>query len=606
MWDNLSNQLRRLGGFDVWAWMTAPTFEDDVDKTEAARTLNTFALIFLVALLVLAVGVLAAALVGLDLPGAGLDAGEWAFVGVLFLANLSALMLIRRGMVRLAGLELVVVIWLGFTVLILEDAHITNSVEITGYFLAVIIAAFVSGGRYLPALLGLSYLVMLLSYYLERTGPPLPNPSEFVELIVLMLTLGISTFFVGRTVDRIRRTSETSQANAAALQQANEELVANRDALTVQARRLERRNAHLDATMVVAQEALASVGDVEQLLRRVVAVISGEFDYYHTGIFWLDMAGEWVVLQAASSQGGQRMLAQGHRLRLGEGIVGYVARYGEPRIALDVGEDAVFFNNPDLPQTRSEMAAPLRSQGRVIGVLDVQSVERNAFSDEDAAVLQALADQISLAVTNARLLEESREAVEAAQRVYGEMTEDAWRHLLLSEAGIGFLSGENGTLPAMGPWRPEMAKAAQTGQLIEADDGTVVVPVKIGSRVVASIEVHLPSDDGGERQATWSPERLEMLQTLSAQLAQVLERARLYRETRRAAAQQRAIAEVGARIRSSLDMETMLRTAATEMRAALNLDDLVIRLAAEAPKTADAPETADAPQTGAGNREQPR
>lgn len=597
MWDNLIDRLRRISlrRFNPRAWLASPTFEGDADKTESARTLNTFVLIFLVALLVLALGVFTVALVGLDLPGAGLDAGEWSFVIILFLVNVTALILIRRGAVRVAGLAIVAVIWLGFTVLILEDAHIANSVEITGYFLAVMIAAFVSGGRYLPLLLGLSYLVMLLSYYLERIGPPLPNPSEFVELVILMLTLGISTFFAGRTVDRIRRTSEVSQANADALARMNEDLVTSRDDLAAQTRRLERRNAHMAATMVVAREALASVGDIDQLLSRVVNVISEEFGYYHAGIFFLDMAGEWVVLQAASSQGGQRMLTRGHRLRLGEGIVGYVAQQGEARIALDVGEDAVFFDNPDLSQTRSEMAVPLWGRSQVIGVLDVQSVERHAFGEEDVAVLQALADQISLAITNTRLLEESREAVETAQRAYGEMTEEAWRQLLQSEAGLGFVSGESGTLPVIGPWRPEMVKASQTGQMVEMADGTVVVPVKVGERVVASLEVHLPSDHEGDGAAAWSPERLEMLETLSTQLSQVLERARLYRETRRVAAQQRAIAEVGARIRSSLDMAAMLRTAATEMRAALNLDDLVIRLAAEPPQMPDVtPVTLDA------------
>jgi GAF domain-containing protein len=101
------------------------------------------------------------------------------------------------------------------------------------------------------------------------------------------------------------------------------------------------------------------------------------------------------------------MLERGHKLQVGEvGIVGHVASTGEPRIALDVGEDAAHFAHPDLPNTRSEMALPLKVQDRVIGVLDVQSTQEAAFSEDDVAVLQTMADQLATAIANARLFEQ--------------------------------------------------------------------------------------------------------------------------------------------------------------------------------------------------------
>ncbi len=169
-------------------------------------------------------------------------------------------------------------------------------------------------------------------------------------------------------------------------------------------RQLERRAEYLAVTGEVSRVA-ASILDVDELLDRVVHLIADRFHFYHAGIFLLDEAGEWAVLRAASSEGGRRMLARGHRLRVGrEGVVGYVSATGRPRIALDVAADEAWLPNPDLPQTRSEMGLPLTAAGgRVIGVLDVQSEEPEAFTDEDIATLRILADQIAVAIVNARL-----------------------------------------------------------------------------------------------------------------------------------------------------------------------------------------------------------
>jgi putative methionine-R-sulfoxide reductase with GAF domain/HAMP domain-containing protein len=161
-------------------------------------------------------------------------------------------------------------------------------------------------------------------------------------------------------------------------------------------KQMRRRATQLEASAEVAR-AIASVRDRDVLLSQVAELISERFGWYHVGIFLLDQSGEYAVLQAANSQGGQRMLQRGHRLKVGEmGIVGYVTQTGQPRIALDVGRDAIFFDNPELPATRSEMALPLEVGGRIIGALDVQSREATAYDEEDVALLRILADQVAM------------------------------------------------------------------------------------------------------------------------------------------------------------------------------------------------------------------
>jgi GAF domain-containing protein len=254
--------------------------------------------------------------------------------------------------------------------------------------------------------------------------------------------------------------------------------------------------------------------------------------------------------------------------------VGYVASRGERRIALDVGQDAVFFDNPDLPDTRSEMAVPLRVGGEILGVLDVQSTERQAFTDEDVTTLQALADQVAMAVSNAQLLQQVEASAEAERRAMGELSREAWLNLLQARQDLGFYDDGTAIAPAGEVWRPEMEIALQGGQQALNEDGsTLALPLRVREQVVGVI-------DGRKSDGTaWSAEEIGLLQTLTEQLSTALEGAQLYLDSQRRAAREQIIGQVTGRIRETLDMEAMLRTAAEQMRQALDLDDLVVRLA---------------------------
>jgi GAF domain-containing protein/HAMP domain-containing protein len=339
-------------------------------------------------------------------------------------------------------------------------------------------------------------------------------------------------------------------------------------------RELERRTRYLEATSEVASAA-TSVLDVQELLSRVVSLLSEQFGFYHSGIFLLDPEGEWAILQAASSEGGRRMLDRGHRLRVGEmGIVGYVTGSAEPRIALDVGEDAVFFDNPDLPETRSEMALPLRARGEILGALDVQSREPAAFSDEDVAVLQTLADQIAIAISNARLFQQAQESLEAERRAYGELSREAWRDMLLAQPKLGFLRDRRGIVPAQDLWRPEMETAVRSGRTaVGGDDGTLAVPIRAGDRVIGVIDARKP-DGSGE----WSTEEVALVETLTEQLSMALEGARLYQDTQRREARERLVGQVATSMRETLDVDAVLQTAVSQMRQALGIAEVEVRI----------------------------
>ncbi len=333
-------------------------------------------------------------------------------------------------------------------------------------------------------------------------------------------------------------------------------------------------------TVAQIGSAIASIRDMDVLLTRITHLISDRLGYYHVGIFLLDERGEYAILRAANSEGGQRMLARQHRLRVGEtGLVGYVTAHRQPRIALDVGEDAVYFDNPDLPGTHSEAALPLISGPALLGALDVQSTEPNAFAEEDIHILQLLADQLAIAIENAHLFAQAQQALEEAQRAYGELSQQAWLRLL--EEGVlsgGYHSGSQGEEPLKSaePLPPLARQAIQEKTFIQQTDGDVqrvAIPLQIRGATIGVVETYKPRQAG-----RWSPEELETLQNIVAELGDALESARLYTETSLRAESERRLAEIAAQVRSSLDTEDILQAAVRHIQQAFALAEVEIRM----------------------------
>jgi len=471
----------------------------------------------------------------------------WTVIGVLFAAPFGVVLLRENSS---AGPLIEPFMWAMLPIL-LSNTLLTLRAEIAVAVLNVV------GLLVLPLLpLGVDYsdVVLPLGYVAVLSG--------------LTLTLG-------RNRDLLERDRQTE------LQTNNRELQAIRDSLeervTERTVDLELRTRYLEATAAVAREAASLFGDPGTMLTRVVNLISERFGFYHAGLFLLDPAREWAELRAASSEGGQRMLARQHRLRVGaQGLVGAVAASGLAHRALNVGDEATFFDNPDLPETRSETVLPLRSRGQVIGVLDVQSKLTGAFSVQDESVLQSLADQVAVAIDNARLYRQAEESIEAERRVRGQIVGEAWRALSQEEGQLGYLGNSSGVRPAGEIWHPEMGQALATGQAAQSleDGARVAIPIQIGDRVIAVV-------DGRKRgeQATWSEEETSALQALGDELSAAMERSRLYRETRRSAAREQALGEITANLARSLDIEGVLQTVVRELGQTLPVDEVSVWIA---------------------------
>ncbi|MBI5564892.1 MAG: PAS domain S-box protein [Chloroflexi bacterium] len=178
--------------------------------------------------------------------------------------------------------------------------------------------------------------------------------------------------------------------------------------LTVEARRA----VQLQAGSEIANAA-ATILEPDKLLPVVVELVRERYDLYYAGLFLVDASGRWAELRSGTGEAGRKMLDARHRLEVGgTSMVGRCVTTGEPRIALDVGAEAIRFDNPLLPRTRSEMALPLTSRGQIIGALTIQSTQLAAFTDDDINALRVMSSQIATAIENARLFQETQRRAE--------------------------------------------------------------------------------------------------------------------------------------------------------------------------------------------------
>ncbi len=350
------------------------------------------------------------------------------------------------------------------------------------------------------------------------------------------------------------------------LQERTREVEAQNQLLANQTRQLQ--TVSQVARQVVSAQAL------ETLLGSVTQLISERFGFYHVGIFLLDENKKYAVLRSANSAGGQRMLERQHMLPVGKvGIVGYTTSTGEPKIITDTGGDAVYFNNPDLPLTRSEMTLPLKIGEQIIGALDIQSTQSNDFHPEDIELFTTLADQVAIAIYNNQLYTDTRLALEEAQSVHRQYLRSEWVEDLSRRKIRGYVYNQSGISPALTEnalWEKVLSSSvpvyeSQANLEGVASQAVMAVPISVRGETIGVIQVQ---DQGEER--VYSEEELAVVNSIASQVAVALENARLFENTVRRAEREKKVLQITARIRATNDPEEMMKVAVSELQQALH------------------------------------
>ncbi len=320
-------------------------------------------------------------------------------------------------------------------------------------------------------------------------------------------------------------------------------------------RTLVRATQQMETAAQIARAA-TSTSDLVELLKTSAELVRERFEYYYVGVFLVDEYGEWAVLRAASGEPGQELLQRGHKLEVGgNSMIGWCIKQNQPRIALDVGQDAIRFKNPLTPETRSEMALPLTVRGQVIGAMTIQSRRVAAFSDQDVAVLRIVADQLANAIENSRLLAETQ----ATQRRY---LQEAWTGVAESIQGFLYEQHKDAFAPADDRWLLEMEQASLQGRpiVVTPDDQpaapvVVAAPITLRGEVIGSLGLANP--DPTHR---WTEDDLALIDAVTTQLALALENARLFTETRESEQRTQALYKTSRALSSALEQEAIVRT----------------------------------------------
>ena len=346
---------------------------------------------------------------------------------------------------------------------------------------------------------------------------------------------------------------------------------------------LEKRAKEFEAISEISNS-LAAIRDLDNLLPLATRLVSERLNFYHTGIFILDDSGEYAVLKASSSEGGQRMLERQHRLKVEpSSLVGTVALRGVARIALDTEQDTLHLKNPDLPETKSEVALPLLAGTQIIGVLDVQSTQPKAFSEDEVYILNTLANQVAISIQNSRSYGETRRALAESEKIYQQFVQQGWKRISKESPNLGYRYSQEGTVPLNTFGKAFITKTTLLDPGVsdanpEAQPTFLVIPIKIRNLTIGSLQVR--SIDSSRE---WDQDEIAMIQAAAERAALALENARLLEDSQRRATKERVISDIAAKITGSISMDNILKTAAEELGQAIPSAEVVIQF--QSPET---------------------
>jgi len=536
-----------------------PVFPEDEDKTRSAAVLNTIgwsSLFIVLILLVLRI-----------VQGHDINLVEVNLVLTALIVSIALMLYVtHKGYVRIASILLIGIVWAGLCY-VTWIADGIRDVAFFAYAIPILMAGLLLRWQGAVVFTAASILSGWALAYAETNGwfiPTLDTPLHFArDMSGLFVLVGVLVYLMISSLQKALNKSRTAaQELSLSNQELNELRVDLEQRVEARTSELKKRASQLEAVSSVART-IASVQEIDTLLPAITRLISQRFDFYHVGVFLLDEKQENAILRASNSEGGLEMISRQYGLPIDHhSIVGYSISHSEPRISLDVGADSVYFNNPDLPETRSEMALPLRVAGRVIGSLDVQSTETNAFAEEEINVLTTLTDQVAIAIENARLFSEARNALNESRAMFEKYTQQEWTRFTRQAKQTGFIFDGKQVVPLENNAKRGSTQAViQTGSLsLEKETASIAIPIKLRGQTIGVLDVRSKK---GERQ--WKQDEITMLEAAAERAALALENSRLVESAQRRAARERAIGDISTKIGAVSSLESILQTAVEEL-----------------------------------------
>jgi GAF domain-containing protein len=548
--------LKQVGTF-----FKAPVFPGDEDKTRKGRYANAIAILFL------AVIILYETFLRFYLHYAGFSLIDLILLGIAAIFG-TGLVLLRRGFVRFTSISLVVIIWIASNSIAASGFGVKDASFILN-FAIILIAGLLLGWQASVFITVISIFSGWGLAFAEERGlisvTPYPVTS-FARDVDFVFVINATIIYL--LINGLENALRKSRANFDELETANinlsftqTELKNRSEELLVANKQLENSTKKLRAVAEVTSTA-ASLRNFENLISLTTNIISDELGYYHVAIFLLDEQRQYAILRSANTDSGLKMLAHGFKVPVGQlGIVSSVAQTGHPRIALNTGENKVFFNNPDLAGTQSELALPLKSGDETMGVLDIQSTEPNDFSEDDVSILSILADQVAIALQNALLFDESQRALREAKVESLQASSRAWKDYgeMIETKGYRY----DGI-------KSEPLKDARSSR---GENEALLIPVQLRGQTIGRLKL-----SAADPSRQWTDDELIMVSATAERVALALEGARLLDEAQKRATREAFLSEIATKLGTSFQLDSILRDTVQELGQTLRNSTVTFQL----------------------------
>lgn len=541
--------------------LAPPIFPEDEDKTRKARYTNLITLIFLS--IVVAFQVWARLIGGYVSFSLIMDGGMLILIGL----GIASLVLLQRGQVRFTSIVLVTMIWLASNGMAVNFG--VKDVTYIANFAVILMAGLLLD---LPAALIFTVLSILSGFglaYAEQSGWIQAESFPIMYFagslaIIFGLNAALIWLLIGGLENALKKSrlsvEELASANAA-LNYTQSELQDRGVELTSANKQLENRSQKLHGIAEVARTT-TSIRSFDQLLPAITRAISEQLGYYHVGLFLLDEEKQYTILRAANTPDGLRMMNRGYRMAVGSiNPIGYIAQTGQPRVTHTMSDDSTFLHNLDLPESRSQIVLPLGAGAEIIGVLDIQSREVNAFSEDDLSILSIMSDQITIAIKNALLYEQSQSALREANTASRQVASQAWEDY-------------GRTIRTRG-YRYDGIKSEPLKDVKQArrETDALMVPVQLRDQTIGCLKLK-----AADPSRQWTDDELAMVKATADRVALALEGARLLDEAQKRAAREAFLSDVATKLSTSFQLDSILRDTVEELGQTLKNSTVTFQL----------------------------
>lgn len=485
--------------------------------------------------------------------------------------------LLKAGKVRLASSLISSILWLALLGSMAAFGGIRNSGFVT-FTIVVVIATLTMGARAGHTFTTLTIIAGIGLIMAENRGwlPPYayePGPTILMSHSMNLIGVSLLLFLSMRNLNKaILSASENERAQ----KEINKLLEANQAELEHRTETLEQRNKTLETVAEVAKLTSQSKSE-STLLQKAAEVIARNSSLDHISIYLLDQTGETAIAQAVYNRAGAGRDETQEYLKVQKSKI-HRPLFIANALHYQIGDQNFYIQHPLLlPETKTNITIPLKSGNNLLGLINVQTMSPTLVEFDEQA-LQTLADQISLSVENTRLFEQLQTRIKEASILAGQTTETAWDKLR-EEGIVGYKYNRLAILPAREDFPDSISDELKKGKVVAyqtvdtAHRARLAAPILLREYVIGVIGY-----ENNDSQHVWDESEKSLLATVASRVSLALENSRLVAESERHARQERAVSQAANKMRETLDLDTILKTAVIEIKHTLNAEKAEIRL----------------------------